>query len=26
VGGGQSALVRGACWIAPVTDVCSEVE
>jgi anti-anti-sigma factor len=24
VGGGQSALVRGACWISPVTEICSE--
>jgi len=24
VGGGQSALVRGACWISPVTEIGSE--
>ena len=24
VGGGQSAFVRGACWISPVTEICSE--
>jgi anti-anti-sigma factor len=24
VGGGQSALVRGACWVSPVTEICSE--
>jgi anti-anti-sigma factor len=24
VGGGQSALVRGACWISPVTEISSE--
>jgi hypothetical protein len=24
VGGGQSALVRGACWVSPVTEIFSE--
>jgi hypothetical protein len=24
VGGGQSALVRGACWVSPVTEISSE--
>jgi len=24
VGGGQSAFVRGACWISPITEISSE--